>query len=233
MNLISAVLVAGHVCAWAASAPQPVVKVIELDKSKIIYDDGDTIEYTFSPEHGIAPSAHAGVPGATELRLLGYDTPEVMHPDLGIFYAQPYGPEATLQFKAFVAAALKVEAATFGEKDKYGRLLSHLILDGVPVAALMIAKGLAYEAVLFYGDNGFTEWGRQIRDAWDKSPIKRAKDAGETVPFMEPYRWRQLNQHHDRGIALDQWTLLDATAKEKAAANARELAKKKAAAPKP
>lgn len=201
----SAVLAAGLLCfAAGGAAADPPILVIALDKLKIVYDDGDTIEYPF-PE------------GNRELRLLGYDTPETMHPHHGIFYHQPLGPEASARLKKFIAKAKKLEAVTTGESDKYGRLLAHLLIDGVPSGALMIKAGLAYETISFYGDNGFPEPSRQILEAW------KSKKKEPATP--NPHIWRKNNQRHEKAVPLEKWNSMSEAEKARIVDEARKLSK--------
>lgn len=189
------------------AAAGPAVSAIELDKAKIVYDDGDTIAYPFPGEKT-----------ARELRLLGYDTPETMHPHHGIFYNQPLGPEASARLKKIIAAAKKLEVITQGEPDKYGRLLAHLLIDGVPSGALMIKAGLAYETISHYGDNGFPEQSRQILEVWNSRKKKPAT--------MEPHLWRKANQRQEKAIPLEIWNSMGEAEKAKAIEEARKLSTK-------
>lgn len=76
------------------------------------------------------------------VRLIGIDTPETVHPRIGV---QPWGAEASAYTRALlppgepVALELDVE-----ERDRYGRLLAYVYLrDGREVNALLLNEGLA------------------------------------------------------------------------------------------
>lgn len=209
------ILAAGLLCLVAGQSAAAPVLMIALDKSKVIYDDGDTIEYPFPADSGVKMEE-----GKTsrELRLLGYDTPETMHPHHGIFYHQPLGPEASARLKKLIGAAKKLEVLTAGESDKYGRLLAHLLIDGVPSGALMIKAGLAYETISHYGDNGFSEQSRQILEAWNSRKKKPAT--------ADPHLWRKANQRHEKAIPLEIWNSLNEAERAKAVEEVRKLSTK-------
>ena len=152
---------------WAERVGREAYRTIKMDKSAIRPDDGDTFFYRDLP-----------------IRVLGIDTPEIIHEEHGIFEDQPYGRAAA----AFTARALKdaevVEYLPF-QPDKYGRLLAHVFVDNELLAVLLIRAGLAYETVSHYGDNGFPELAEEILNAARQSP---------RASFEEPYRWRRKHQ---------------------------------------
>ena len=204
------------------AAPVATMSLVVVDRSRIKFDDGDTVSVEFSAESGILDKN--GRPFAGELRLLGYDTPETLHPEHGIFYDQPFGPEASAFAKKLIEEAMTIEVYTFGQPDQYGRLLAHLVLDGTPLAVRQIEAGLAYESVSFFGDNGFPEFARRITDEWSRSPIRRALDAGREPAFISPHIWRKL--HMDSGLAIkrDLWNAMPPLEKAAAIAAARRRA---------
>ena len=152
---------------WAKSTRRVTLRTVKIDKSAIRLDDGDTFFYRDLP-----------------IRILGIDTPEIIHEEHGIFEDQPYGRAAA----AFTDRALKnaevVEYLAF-QLDKYGRLLAHVFVDKQLLAVLLIRAGLAYETVSHYGDNGFPELAEEILNAARQSP---------RPCFEEPYRWRRKHQ---------------------------------------
>ncbi|MGI8314572.1 thermonuclease family protein [Halobacillus mangrovi] len=95
--------------------------------------DGDTIEIEMN--------------GKTEdVRLLLVDTPETKHPDLPV---QPYGPEAS-QFAEDTLNDKQVRVEYDGPKrDKYGRLLAYLWIDGENFNQMLLEQGLARLAYVF------------------------------------------------------------------------------------
>ena len=142
-------------------------RTVKIEKSDIRPDDGDTFFYRDLP-----------------IRILGIDTPEIIHEEHGIFEDQPYGRAAA----AFTARAMKdaevIEYLPF-QHDRYGRLLAHVFVDNQLLAVLLIRAGLAYETVSHYGDNGFPELAEEILNAARQSP---------KPCFEEPYRWRRKHQ---------------------------------------
>ncbi|PLR69445.1 thermonuclease family protein [Bacillus sp. UMB0893] len=97
--------------------PAKVVKVI----------DGDTVKVM--------------VQGKEEtLRLLLVDTPETVHPSKPV---QPFGPEASAFAKSTLSNKDVELELDVGERDKYGRLLVYLHVDGKMFNKLLIETGLA------------------------------------------------------------------------------------------
>jgi hypothetical protein len=138
-----------------------------LHKDRIEFDDGDTIVY-----------------GKIYVRILGIDTPETEHPEVGIYENQPYGPEASDSAEALISRA-RVAEYLFAGKDYYGRTLGHIFVDGELLGVKLIEMGLAYETVSHYGDNGFPDLAQRILDASLTAP----KPA-----FQKPYLWRKKHQ---------------------------------------
>lgn len=71
---------------------------------------------------------HVKVNGREEkLRLIGVNTPEIAHPDLGI-KEQPYGKEALAYTQKRLDGRQVYLELDVGERDKYGRLLAYVWL---------------------------------------------------------------------------------------------------------
>lgn len=90
--------------------------------------DGDTIRVA------------CGAGGTVPVRLAGLDTPETFRPQCASERAR--GRAASLHLTALVAQADRVDLQLQG-RDKYGRALGRLTLDGRDVARHMIAEGHA------------------------------------------------------------------------------------------
>ncbi len=133
----------------------------------ITFDDGDSIAC-----------------GDEMIRVLGVDTPEVKHEAHGIYKDQAYGPEASAFTNGLLKQAKKVQLVRAG-KDKYGRILAHVLIDGKLLGAQLIKAGLAYETISHYGDNGLPMYAKQIMSAAAKAPQPK---------FEQPYLWRKKNQ---------------------------------------
>ena len=143
------------------------ISLIKIDISAIRPDDGDTFFYK-----------------DLTIRVLGIDAPEIIHTEHGIFEDQPYGREAATMTINILKNANIVEYVPF-QKDKYGRLLAHVFVDGKLLAVHLITAGLAYETVSYYGDNGFPKIAERILKAAHDSP---------RPPFERPYKWRRRHQ---------------------------------------
>ncbi len=152
---------------WAKRANGEPVVPIRMDKSAIRPDDGDSFFYNDLP-----------------IRILGIDTPEIVHREHGIFEDQPYGRKAAAMTMDIIKKAKTIEYLPF-QNDKYGRLLAHVFVDGELLSVHLIRAGLAYENVSYFGDNGFPDLAERILKAARESP---------RLPFEEPYRWRQRHQ---------------------------------------
>ncbi|MFB9974348.1 hypothetical protein FPQ10_10325 [Allobacillus sp. SKP2-8] len=95
--------------------------------------DGDTIEINLN---GMIES----------VRLLLVDTPETVHPSLPV---QKFGPEAS-SFAKKMLSGKKVQVEYDGPKrDKYGRLLAYLWVDGKNFNEMLLREGLARLAYVY------------------------------------------------------------------------------------
>lgn len=90
--------------------------------------DGDTVHLVCSGQ------------GAVRGRLLGFDTPEVYSPRCVSEYAR--GIAATQKLRWEIWKAREVKTIGF-RKDRYGRRLVALFLDGRNAAGIMIGAGLS------------------------------------------------------------------------------------------
>lgn len=91
--------------------------------------DGDTIE--------------VAIDGRQEtVRLIGVDTPETVHPTIGV---EPFGPEASAFTKRLLPPGTRVWLELdVQERDRYGRLLAYVYLpDGRMLNAELLRAGLA------------------------------------------------------------------------------------------
>ncbi|MBI4345911.1 MAG: thermonuclease family protein [Elusimicrobia bacterium] len=195
---------------------------VRLSKEKLVYDDGDTIRYAFGTDE--SPD---GKPFEGGLRLLGFDTPETLHPEDGIFYDQPKGDDATALAKAAIGSGKKIEFVTNGERDKYGRMLGHLLIDGELLGALQLRAGLAYEMVGDYGDNGFPKEAAKLLEAWSKGPIASALEAGRRPPFVKPGDWRRLHQVPDLKMTREAWDAMSRKEKMEFLVKVKEIVRQR------
>ena len=115
--LLLALLTLEHVHAQDPG-PHPVIKAV----------DGDTLRLEMN-----------GVPQT--VRLIGVDTPETVHPYVGV---EPFGPEASAYTKSLVTGEEVALEFDVGRRDRFGRLLVYAILpDGRELNLLLAQSGLA------------------------------------------------------------------------------------------
>ena len=138
----------------------------------IRFDDGDTFDYKKKP-----------------IRILGIDTPEIAHPNLGVYENQPYGTAAADSTRAWITRARTVEIV-FDGRDLYNRTLAHVFIDGELLSCRLIRHALAYETVSHYGDSGYPDLAQQILDTARSSPKPK---------FEPPYRWKRKHRPKDGG----------------------------------
>jgi endonuclease YncB( thermonuclease family) len=154
------------------SSPQDTRQTPErvlLDKATLRTDDGDTLDIVTAS-------------GTETVRILGIDTPEVLHLDHNIPYAQPFGDMAHGFFRGALALASKVELLRSGQKDPFGRTLGFVFLDNVNYSVLVLRAGLAAESVTRYGDNGLAAEAAEC--------LAAAKDVS-VLPFELPETYRK------------------------------------------
>lgn len=96
--------------------------------------DGDTIEVKLSNGN------------KETLRLLLVDTPETVHPSKPVM---PFGPEASKYAKETLLNKGVELYIDVSERDKYGRLLVYLHVDGIDFNKSLIEKGLARVAYVW------------------------------------------------------------------------------------
>jgi len=78
------------------------------------------------------------------VRLILVDTPETKHPQLGV---QPFGPEASAFTKSSLNGKKIGLEKDVSNRDRYGRLLRYVWVDGELFNQQLIAKGLARVAI--------------------------------------------------------------------------------------
>lgn len=127
--------------------------------------DGDTIKVRFSD-------------GKVEtVRLLLVDTPETKHPSQPV---QPCGPEAAEFTKRMLTAGTTVKLEYDKDKrDKYGRLLAYVYVNGKSVNEALLSAGLA-KVVVYQPNNKYESKYRDIeakakqakKGIWSDTPCK-------------------------------------------------------------
>ncbi len=137
----------------------------KLIPAKIVsITDGDTMKINLN--------------GKTEtVRLLLVDTPEVKHPSKPV---QPFGPEASAFAKKMLKEGKEVQIEIdVSERDKYGRLLAYLWVDGKMFNEMLLEKGLARVAYVYPPNIKYVDQFRAIQ--------KKAQTAGVGIWSIENY----------------------------------------------
>jgi micrococcal nuclease len=145
---------------------------LTVPKELVHVDDGDSLDIAWAR-------------GTESVRLLGIDTPEVQHLDHDIPYTQPFGEQALGFLQGAMAVARKVELLRSGEKDKYGRTLGYLFLDGHNYSVLAIEARLAYGPSARFGDNGLPR---------EHAACVAAAGRAGPPAFEEPWLYRKRMQ---------------------------------------
>lgn len=135
--------------------------------------DGDTIEVKF--QNG----------DIEKVRFILIDTPETNHPRLG---EQPFGMEAASFTDVHLTdKEVKLEF-DISERDKYGRLLAYVWLDGVNFNKMLVERGLARVAI-------FPPDIKYIDEFEEAQNMARANEIGI---------WSIENYVHDKGFSEQQ-----------------------------
>lgn len=125
--------------------------------------DGDTIKVTLNDRE-------------ETVRFLLVDTPETHHPTLGV---QPYGKKAATYTKKLLAGRnIQLELAKNGERDKYGRVLAYLFINGKSVEQLLLENGLARVAYVYPPNTKYLDAYRQAEKKAQKNKLNIWSVAG-------------------------------------------------------
>jgi micrococcal nuclease len=127
--------------------------------------DGDTIAVNYKGNR-------------ESVRFLLVDTPETSHPRLG---EQPYGKEAKEFTRKLVENARKIELEfDIGpQRDKYGRLLAYVYVDGKMIQEELLKNGLARVAYIYPPNTRYVDQFRAIQ--------KEAQQKGIGIWEIENY----------------------------------------------
>lgn len=128
------------------------------------HTDGDTIKLDIAGKQ-------------ETVRLLLVDTPETVHPTKPV---QPFGKEASDFVKELmpIGKAVQVELDV-SERDKYGRLLAYLYVDGKMVNKLLLEKGFARVAYIYAPNTRYVDEFQAIQ--------KKAQEKGIGIWSIENY----------------------------------------------
>ncbi|GAB6461221.1 endonuclease YokF [Bacillus luti] len=95
--------------------------------------------------------------GKTEsVRFLLVDTPETRHPKMGV---QPFGPEASAFTKKYAPIGKQIELEfDVSEREKYGRLLAYVWVDGQMLNRMLVEQGLARVAYIYAPNTKYVDY---------------------------------------------------------------------------
>lgn len=102
---------------------------------------------TRTPSLAIAPADLRAIDGDTlswrgeRVRLVGFDTPEIFSPQCASEAVK--GQAAKRMLAGMISDARSASLAIGPERDRYGRTLAVLFLDGADVGPRLVASGLA------------------------------------------------------------------------------------------
>ncbi|SFD61495.1 micrococcal nuclease [Bacillus sp. 491mf] len=95
------------------------------------------------------------------VRFLLVDTPETKHPRLGV---QPFGPEASAFTKKYASEGKKVQLELdVSDREKYGRLLVYVWVDGQMLNRLLVEQGLARVAYIYAPNTKYVDYLREFQ----------------------------------------------------------------------
>ncbi len=133
--------------------------------------DGDTIIVTL--DSGIEE----------RVRLLLIDTPETVHPTKPV---EPFGPEASDFTKEVLSNKTVHLEFDLGQRDKYGRLLAYVWIEGKMLNEMLLENGLA-RVVVFQSNVKYVEDFRRLEQA--------AKEKGIGIWSIENYTKEDAVSH--------------------------------------
>ena len=194
--------------AWAlhgAGQASAAGKPGELAAVVVRVIDGDTF---------VARLAGAGLAAREEtVRLIGVDTPETVHPTLGV---EPFGPQASEFTRQLLRPGTPVRLELdVQQRDRYGRLLAYVYLpDGRMLNAELLKAGLAQVYTVppnvRYAEE-FLRWQRQARQARAGLWGEPAAGSGRGVRIQRVDVWQEEVELVNGGagpVDLAGWVLI-------------------------
>lgn len=125
--------------------------------------DGDTIKITIGSKE-------------ETVRFLLVDTPETKHPKMGV---QPFGPEASAFTKEKLEGKNIELELGINERDKYGRLLAYVYVDGERFNDALLREGLARVAYIYPPNTRYLDELEAVQ--------QKAKEEGKGIWSVEDY----------------------------------------------
>jgi micrococcal nuclease len=90
------------------------------------------------------------------VRFLLIDTPETKHPKLGV---QPFGPEASAFIKRMAPVGKEVTLELdVSDREKYGRLLAYVWVDGQMLNRMIVEQGLARVGYIYAPNTKYVDY---------------------------------------------------------------------------
>ncbi|MBA4602492.1 thermonuclease family protein [Thermoactinomyces mirandus] len=130
-------------------------EITEVPKQAITVVDGDTIRVRLKGKE-------------ETVRLLLVDTPETNHPEIG---KQPLGEEAKEFTQKLIHEAKKIELEKEETKrDKYGRFLAYVVVDGKLLQEELVKSGFARIAYVEDADAKYLD---KMKEAEQKAQQKK------------------------------------------------------------
>ncbi|MDD5103442.1 MAG: S-layer homology domain-containing protein [Candidatus Peribacteraceae bacterium] len=144
--------------------------------------DGDTFKVQLAVEETV--------------RIIGIDTPETVDPRKPV---QCFGKEASTKLKELLEGEdVMLEKNPAEERDKYGRLLRYVDLDGEDIGATMIEEGYAYSYKQYphprleeYNEleKKAREENRGLWDSCNGSSSATFSDVSSSHPYAQAIQW--------------------------------------------
>lgn len=118
--------------------------------------DGDTIKVSIGKK-------------IEKVRFLLVDTPETRHPKKGI---QPFGPEASDFTKKHIKIGDTVQLEKdVSERDKFGRLVAYVYVNGKMINEMLLEEGLARVAYVYVPNTRYVDKFKEIQDKARQSKL--------------------------------------------------------------
>lgn len=133
----------------ACSLPSPE-NTMSADVTEVV--DGDTIKVKIGDRE-------------ETVRFLLVDTPETVHPSKPV---QPFGPEASDFVKETLEGRTVELEKDVSERDKYGRFLAYVYIDGESIQKKLLERGLARVAYVYEPNVKYVDEYRAIQEQAQK-----------------------------------------------------------------
>jgi len=151
-----------------------------LDETETVYKE-KTIELKKIPAEVVGvidgDTMRIIVNGKEEtVRLLLVDTPETVHPTKPV---QPFGPEASQYAKEMLTGKEVEIELDVRERDKFGRLLAYLYINGQMFNEMLLENGLARVAYVYPPNTKYVDRFKEIE--------KKAKQKEKGIWSIENY----------------------------------------------